>query len=55
MVLGVYTLYFVYTDSYDVVILCGALTAGHVSPDCLTEFTRITKPGENAGKHGKFT
>ena len=33
-------------DSYDVVILCGALVPGHVTPDCLIEFTRIAKSGK---------
>jgi SAM-dependent methyltransferase len=31
--------------SYDVVVCVGTLTHGHVGPDALTEFLRVTRPG----------
>ncbi|XP_067863292.1 methyltransferase-like protein 27 [Heptranchias perlo] len=33
------------SDTYDLVIVVGALSSGHVSPDVLPELLRVTKPG----------
>ncbi|PVZ07713.1 class I SAM-dependent DNA methyltransferase [Actinomycetospora cinnamomea] len=33
------------TDAYDVVVCVGTLTHGHVGPEVLPEFVRITRPG----------
>ncbi|GAA4870129.1 class I SAM-dependent DNA methyltransferase [Actinomycetospora straminea] len=32
-------------DSYDVVVCVGTLTHGHVGPEALAEFVRVTRPG----------
>ena len=32
-------------DSYDVVVCVGTLTHGHVGPEVLAEFVRVTRPG----------